>query len=70
MLTLAKKAIILPFLILYIFVKEAIEMKKTNSIGKQKKRDIKNRVVRRRDGKGKVRLFVINPDNPRMKAKQ
>lgn len=45
-------------------------MKKTNSIGKQAKRDQKNRVVRRRDGKGKVRLYVINPDNPRMKAKQ
>ncbi|MBL1147191.1 MAG: 50S ribosomal protein L36 [Pseudomonadota bacterium] len=45
-------------------------MKKTNSIGKQAKRDQKNRVVRRRDGKGKVRLYVINSENPRMKAKQ
>ena len=45
-------------------------MKKTNSIGKQLKRSQKNRMARRRDGKGKIRLFVINKDEPRMKARQ
>jgi len=45
-------------------------MKKTSSIKSLKKRDKNNKVVRRRDGKGKVRLYVINKENPRMKAKQ
>jgi len=27
-------------------------------------------VVRRRDGKGKIRLYVINKEKPRMKARQ
>ena len=47
-----------------------IKMKKTSSIKSLKSRDKNNRVVRRRDGKGKIRLYVINKDNPRMKAKQ
>ena len=45
-------------------------MKKTSSIKSLKKRDKNNKVVRRRDGKGKMRLYVINKENPRMKAKQ
>lgn len=45
-------------------------MKKTASIKSLKKRDKNNKVVRRRDGKGKMRLYVINKENPRMKAKQ
>jgi ribosomal protein L36 len=45
-------------------------MKKTSSIKSLKKRDKNNKVVRRRDGKGKVRLYVINKEKPRMKAKQ
>jgi ribosomal protein L36 len=46
------------------------KMKKTSSLKSLKSRDKKNKVVRRRDGKGKMRLYVINKDNPRMKAKQ
>lgn len=46
------------------------DMKKTSSLKSLKKRDKKNKVVRRRDGKGKMRMYVINKDNPRMKAKQ
>ncbi len=46
------------------------KMKKTASIKSLKTRDRNNRVVRRRDGKGKMRLYVINKDNPRQKAKQ
>jgi ribosomal protein L36 len=45
-------------------------MKKTSSIKSLKSRDKNNKVVRRRDGKGKIRLYVINKENPRMKAKQ
>lgn len=45
-------------------------MKKTSSLKSLKSRDKNNKVVRRRDGKGKVRLYVINKENPRMKAKQ
>ena len=45
-------------------------MKKTSSIKSLKSRDKNNKVVRRRDGKGKMRLYVINKENPRMKAKQ
>ncbi len=45
-------------------------MKKTSSLKSLKNRDKKNKVVRRRDGRGKMRLFVINKDNPRMKARQ
>ena len=45
-------------------------MKKTSSLKSLKKRDKNNKVVRRRDGRGKMRLFVINKDNPRMKARQ
>lgn len=45
-------------------------MKKTSSIKSLKKRDKNNKVVCRRDGKGKKRLYVINKENPRMKAKQ
>lgn len=45
-------------------------MKKTSSLKSLKSRDKKNKVVRRRDGQGKIRLYVLNPDNPRMKAKQ
>ena len=45
-------------------------MKKTSSIKSLKKRNRNNRVVRRRDGKGKMRLYVINKDDPRQKAKQ
>jgi len=45
-------------------------MKKTSSIKSLKKRDKNNKVVARRDGKGKKRLYVINKGNPRMKAKQ
>ena len=29
-----------------------------------------NKIVRRRDGKGKVRLYVINEKDPRQKARQ
>ncbi len=29
-----------------------------------------NKIVRRKDGKGKWRLYVINPNNPRQKARQ
>lgn len=49
---------------------EANIMKKTSSIKSLKSRDKGNKVVRRRDGKGKVRLYVINKEKPRMKAKQ
>jgi ribosomal protein L36 len=45
-------------------------MKKTSSIKSLKKRDKNNKVVSRRDGKGKKRLYIINKANPRMKAKQ
>lgn len=45
-------------------------MKKTSSLKSLKKRDKNNKVVRRRDGKGKMRFYVINKENPRMKAKQ
>jgi large subunit ribosomal protein L36 len=45
-------------------------MKKTSSLKSLKSRDKNNKVVRRRDGKGKMRLYVINKENPRMKAKQ
>lgn len=45
-------------------------MKKTSSIKSLKSRDKKNKVVSRRDGKGKKRLYVINKEKPRMKAKQ
>ncbi|MBI3441981.1 MAG: 50S ribosomal protein L36 [Proteobacteria bacterium] len=45
-------------------------MKKTSSIKSLKSRDKNNKVVCRRDGKGKKRFYVINKDNPRMKAKQ
>jgi len=45
-------------------------MKKTSSIKTLKSRDKNNKVVRRRDGKNKIRLYVINEENPRMKAKQ
>ncbi|MCK4944698.1 MAG: 50S ribosomal protein L36 [Alphaproteobacteria bacterium] len=46
-------------------------MRKTSSLKSLKLRDLKNnKVVRRRDGKGKMRLYVINKENPRMKAKQ
>ena len=45
-------------------------MKKTASLKSLKSRDKNNKVVRRRDGKGKMRLYVINKENPRMKAKQ
>ena len=45
-------------------------MKKTSSLKSLKTRDKNNKVVRRRDGKGKMRLYVINKENPRMKAKQ
>lgn len=45
-------------------------MKKTSSLKSLKKRDKNNKIVRRRDGSGKMRLFVINKDNPRMKARQ
>ena len=45
-------------------------MKKTSSLKSLKKRDKNNKIVRRRDGRGKMRLFVINKDNPRMKARQ
>jgi large subunit ribosomal protein L36 len=44
-------------------------MKKTSSIKSLKKRDKNNKVVRRRKS-GKMRLYVINKENPRMKAKQ
>ncbi len=47
-----------------------LKMKKTSSIKSLKSRDKNNKVVRRRDGKGKMRLYVINKENPRMKAKQ
>ncbi len=46
------------------------KMKKTSSIKSLKNRSRGNSVVRRRDGKGKVRLYVINKDDPRQKAKQ
>lgn len=46
------------------------QMKKTASLKSLKSRDKNNKVVRRRDGKGKMRLYVINKENPRMKAKQ
>ena len=45
-------------------------MKKTSSLKSLKLRDKKNKIVRRRDGKGKMRLYIINKDNPRQKAKQ
>ena len=45
-------------------------MKKTSSLKSLKKRDKNNKVVRRRDGKGKIRLYVINKEKPRMQAKQ
>ena len=45
-------------------------MKKTSSLKSLKSRDKNNKVVRRRDGQGKMRLYVINKENPRMKAKQ
>ena len=45
-------------------------MKKTSSLKSLKKRDKNNKIVRRRDGKGKMRFYVINKENPRMKAKQ
>lgn len=45
-------------------------MKKTSSLKSLKSRDKKNKIVRRRDGQGKMRLYIINKDNPRMKAKQ
>jgi large subunit ribosomal protein L36 len=45
-------------------------MKKTSSLKSLKKRDKNNKVVRRRDGKGKMRFYIINKENPRMKAKQ
>ena len=45
-------------------------MKKTSSLKSLKSRDKKNKVVRRKDGKNKVRLYVINKEKPRMKAKQ
>jgi|GEM_PF-3923760 len=37
---------------------------------KGKVRNRNNKIVRRRDGQGKMRLLVINKDNPRQKAKQ
>ena len=45
-------------------------MKKTSSIKSLKKRAKGNKVVRRRDGQGKMRLYVINDKDPRQKAKQ
>ena len=45
-------------------------MKKTSSLKSLKKRDKNNKIVRRLDGKGKMRFYVINKENPRMKAKQ
>lgn len=45
-------------------------MKKTSSLKTLRSRDKKNKLVRRRDGKGKMRLYIINKENPRMKAKQ
>jgi ribosomal protein L36 len=45
-------------------------MKKTSSLKSLKSRDKNNKIVRRRDGQGKVRLYIINKENPRMKAKQ
>lgn len=45
-------------------------MKKTSSLKSLRKRDKNNKIVRRRDGKGKMRLYIINKDDPRMKAKQ
>lgn len=45
-------------------------MKKTRSLKSLKSRDKNNKVVRRRDGKGKVRLYIINKEDPRMKARQ
>lgn len=45
-------------------------MKKTRSLKSLKARDKNNKIVRRRDGQGKVRLFIINKENPRMKARQ
>ena len=45
-------------------------MRKTSSLKSLATRDKNNRTVRRRDGNGKMRLIVINKDNPRMKAKQ
>lgn len=45
-------------------------MKKTSSLKSLKKRDKNNKIVRRRDGKGKMRLYIINKEDPRMKAKQ
>lgn len=45
-------------------------MKKTSSLKSLKKRDKKNKIVRRRDGSGKMRLYIINKDKPRQKAKQ
>jgi len=38
------------------------------SKGSLRNRD--NKIVRRRDGKGKMRLLVINKNAPRQKAKQ
>jgi ribosomal protein L36 len=45
-------------------------MKKTRSLKSLKSRDKNNKIVRRRDGKGKVRLYIINKEDPRMKARQ
>lgn len=38
------------------------QMKKTASLKSLKSRDKNNKVVRRRDGKGKMRLYVINKE--------
>lgn len=45
-------------------------MKKTSSLKTLRSRDKNNKIVRRRDGNGKMRLYVINKEKPRMKAKQ
>jgi len=45
-------------------------MKCVASLKSKKVRARGNKVVRRRDGKGKMRIYVINSADPRQKAKQ
>jgi large subunit ribosomal protein L36 len=55
---------------IYLLDWKHVVMKKTASLKSLKKRDKNNKIVRRRDGKGKMRFYIINKENPRMKAKQ
>ena len=45
-------------------------MKCVSSLKSKKVRARGNKLVRRKDGRGKWRLYVINSNNPRQKAKQ